>query len=183
MGKRFGILWILGLLIALVAVTAFLVSGCGGAKRRTVDVAAGEYYSEGEIAELSDGQKSEYCRDLETQRTNVQQRFEAMTADLAQTGDQITAARKRRDELERQLLSIEADIRTLDDQIEEVRALPTMWKVRPGESLSSISALPEIYNDIDKWWRLYEANKDKVPDPYFCFPDTVIVIPRDWPVD
>jgi nucleoid-associated protein YgaU len=183
MAKRINLIWIMAVLIAVATLTTMLVNSCGRAKRRTVDVATGEYHTEDEIAEMSDRQKREYCRALESQRDNVQQRFDAMTAELAETGDQITAARKQKDDLERQLLAVESDIRTLDDQIEEVRALPSTWKIRPGESLSSIAALPEIYNDIDKWWKLYEVNKDKVPDPYFCFPDTVIVIPRDWPVD
>jgi nucleoid-associated protein YgaU len=172
----------MGIFVAPI-VAAFLMCGCGGGKHRTINVAAGEYYTEDEIVQLSEGRHSEYCSDLESQRAVVQGQFEALTAEVARTSDAITAARKRQDDLERQLLAVESDLRTLDDQLEEVRALPTTWKVRPGESLSSISALPEIYNDVDKWWKLYEVNKDKVPDPYFCFPDTVIVIPRDWPVD
>lgn len=179
MGKRLGLLWIL---VFAAPLAALLAGGCGGTKHRTVDVSAGEYYAEDEIAKLPDDLKRKYCRTLDAERTRVQQRFETTTAELTETADRITAARAKRDALDRELLTLEAELRTLDDLIAEVRALPTTWKIRPGESLSSISALPEIYNDVDKWWRLYEANKDKVPDPYYTFPDTVIVIPRDWPV-
>lgn len=183
MGTKLSVLWLLVLSAGLALPAALLSSGCGGAKHRSVDVAAGEYYAEDEIEQLPDGKKKKYCQDIESERGRVQREFDAKTAEFNETGDKITATRTRKDGLERELLVVESDIRTLDDEIEEVQGLPAVWKVRPGESLSSISALPEIYNDVDKWWRIYEANKGKVPDPYFCFPDTVLVIPRDWPVD
>jgi hypothetical protein len=177
---RITLSWIIatGLVLGLL-----LSSGCGGAKHRNVDVTKGEYYSEDELSTLPDGRKGRYCRDLERERQATQQKFEATTNELEQTRELITSTRTQKEALERELLSIEAELRTLNDEVEEVKALPTTWKIRPGESLSSISALPVIYNDVDKWWKIYEANKDRVPDPYFCFPDTVIVIPRDWPVN
>lgn len=180
MKNRLSMLWIIALAVGITLPAVFLSAGCGRGKQRTVDVSAGEYYTEDELQEMTDGKRNNYCRDLEAARARTQQEFDEMTAELARTNERITAARADRDQLERQLIVVEADLRTLDDQIEEIQALPTNWKVKPGESLSSIAALPEIYNDVDKWWRLYEANKDKVPDPYFCFPDTVLVIPRDW---
>lgn len=180
MKSRISMLWILALAVGIALPAVLLNAGCGRSKQRVIDVSTGEYYTEDEIEQMSDGKRSKYCRDLEAERAAKQQEFDEMTADLARTNEQITAARADRDQLERQLIAVESDLRTLDDQLDEIKALPTTWKVRPGESLSSIAALPEIYNDVDKWWKLYEANKDKVPDPYFCFPDTVIVIPRDW---
>jgi len=65
----------------------------------------------------------------------------------------------------------------------DVEALPKLWSVRAGESLSLISGYDQIYNDIDKWEKIFEANLDKIVDPYYIFPDTVLVIPRDWPTD
>jgi nucleoid-associated protein YgaU len=183
MANKLGIVWIIALAVGLALPVMVATSGCGRGKQRTIDVAAGEYYAEDEIAELSDRKKNQYCRDLEAQRMKVQQEFDDMTADLAETNERIVAARANRDQIERDLLAVESDIRTLVDQIDEIKALPATWTIKPGESLSAISALPEIYNDVDKWWKIYEANRDKVFDPYFCFPDTVLVIPRDWPVE
>ena len=42
---------------------------------------------------------------------------------------------------------------------------------------------PRVYNDIDKWWKIFEANMHIIEDPYYIFPDTVLSIPRDWPID
>jgi len=32
-----------------------------------------------------------------------------------------------------------------------------------------------------KWPRIYRANTDKIEDPEWIYPDTVLVIPREWP--
>ena len=56
-------------------------------------------------------------------------------------------------------------------------------RIRIGESLETIAALPGVYNDAGKWWRLLEANKAIILDPYYCLADTVIFIPRDWPTN
>ena len=85
--------------------------------------------------------------------------------------------------METDVRRLEAEIRSLNDMIEEVKSLPTAWVIKEGESLTSIAMRDEIYNDIDKWERIFEANMDKIDDPYYIFPDTVLVIPRDWPTD
>lgn len=58
------------------------------------------------------------------------------------------------------------------------RELPTEYKVAPYETLETIAGYWEVYGDPAQWSRLYEANKDKVKDPYDIPPGTVIVIPR-----
>jgi nucleoid-associated protein YgaU len=168
---------------AVVLPPALLTSGCGGSKQRKVDVAAGEYYSEDEIAEFSNREKNQYCADLGTERTRAQQEFEAKTQELKELRDLIDSIRAQTKPVERDVLRLEAEIRTLNDQINEVKSLPTTWTVGPDQTLSIISGLPEIYNDIDKWWKIFEANQDKIDDPFYVFPDTVLVIPRDWPTD
>ncbi len=183
MRTRLNALTILALTAGWVLPTILWSGGCEHAKQRTVDVEAGEYYTEDELVLLPVGIKNKYCQDLESERGRAQQGLEAKSTELTQTNDQIAVARARRDGLERDLIVAEAELRTLDDQLGEVKALPTTWKIRQGEDLAVIAALPEIYNDRDKWWRILEANKYKIPDPFYCFPDTMIVIPRDWPVD
>lgn len=58
------------------------------------------------------------------------------------------------------------------------RELPTEYKTMPYETLETIAGYWEVYGDPAQWTRLYEANKDKVKDPYDIPPGTVIVIPR-----
>jgi nucleoid-associated protein YgaU len=58
------------------------------------------------------------------------------------------------------------------------RELPTQYKTMPYETLETIAGYWEVYGDPAQWSRLYEANKDKVKDPYDIPPGTIIVIPR-----
>ena len=58
------------------------------------------------------------------------------------------------------------------------RELPTEYKTMPYETLETIAGYWEVYGDPAQWTRLYEANKDKVKDPYDIPPGTVITIPR-----
>jgi nucleoid-associated protein YgaU len=58
------------------------------------------------------------------------------------------------------------------------RDLPTEHRVAPYETLETIAGYWEVYGDPAQWSRLYDANRDKVKDPYDIPPGTVIVIPR-----
>ncbi len=167
--------------VGLACAAVVLSNGCSRAKVRAVNIEAGDYYTEDELLKLPAGAKNRYCGDLEAGRARVQKEFDAKTQELKDLSTRINTTRVNKDARERELLALEAEVRTLNDQIAEVKALPRTYKVRTGESLSYISSLPQIYNDIDKWWKLYEANKDRVLDPYFLQPDSVIIIPRDWP--
>ncbi len=170
--------------IAGVAVGTLLLSiGCGGANLRRVDVRDGEYYSEDEYELLSDGQKNGYCGNLERELLLARQDFEEKTIAIQEATDETVSIRQRIIPMETDVRRLEAEIRSLNDMIEEVKSLPTAWVIKEGESLTSIAMRDEIYNDIDKWERIFEANKDKIEDPYYIFPDTVLVIPRDWPTD
>lgn len=169
---------------AVVAASAVVFSlGCEKAKVRDADVAAGDYYREDEITALGEGAAGTYCRDLEAARTRTQEEFEAKTRELARINETITATRARRDQLDRELLATEAEIRTLNELVSEVGTLPTQWRIRVGDDLKAIAALTQVYNDSLKWWKLFEANKDILLDPHYCLADTTIVIPRDWPME
>ena len=99
------------------------------------------------------------------------------------TKNAIENARSKIVPLQNEVIRLDAEIRTLDDQIDDVKSLPKQWTVKAGESLTLISMEPRVYNDIDKWWRIFEANTHIIQDPYYIFPDTVLTIPRDWPTD
>ena len=62
--------------------------------------------------------------------------------------------------------------------------LPAQYTVRPwsvsGDCYWNIAGWPWVYNDPTQWRRLYEANKDKMPDPNnpdLIHPGMVMTIP------
>jgi nucleoid-associated protein YgaU len=181
MRKQSTLLPVIVIVAALVGAACLMTSGCDRKEYRKVDVASGQYYAEDEILALPVGAQGSYCRDLETVRSETQQVFETRLKESKETSDLIASTRAEKDRLEREIVTLAAEIRTLGDQIEEAKRLPTSWRIRAGETLASISVLPAIYNDYDKWWKLFEANKDLVFDPWYSALDTVIVVPRDWP--
>lgn len=168
-------------LVAVVMMTVVVTAGCSGTKGRHVDVSAGEYYSEDEYAELSNKEKEAYCVALEKELGTLQGQVDEKQAELSATREQIEKLRNQIAPIERELLRIDSDIRTLTSQINELEALPSTWNIQSGECLWLIAGYEDIYSDPVKWPRIYRANTDKIIDPEWIYPDTVLVIPRDWP--
>ncbi|MDR2740689.1 MAG: LysM peptidoglycan-binding domain-containing protein [Treponema sp.] len=57
---------------------------------------------------------------------------------------------------------------------------PRYYVVRPGDTFNSIAADPQIYNNRNEWFAIYQANRDKLEDPdnpHLLTPGTVIEIP------
>lgn len=54
----------------------------------------------------------------------------------------------------------------------------THYEVVNGETLWTISALQEVYNDPLLWPLLYKANRDQISDPRTIYPGQVLSIPR-----
>lgn len=54
-------------------------------------------------------------------------------------------------------------------------ALPTEYTVGKDDTLQTISK--KFYNSYAKWPKIYEANKDKIPDPNRIKPGLVLTIP------
>ena len=53
------------------------------------------------------------------------------------------------------------------------------YEVKTESTLSQISALPELYGDPSMWRLIFNANKDKIPDPEKPIPaGTVLVVPE-----
>ncbi|MDH3217028.1 MAG: LysM peptidoglycan-binding domain-containing protein [Candidatus Krumholzibacteria bacterium] len=168
-------------LLALLAI--IYQSGCTSSKMRSVNVAAGEYYSEDDYDLLSASSRSRYCEQLESEMATSQEEFAGKQNELENTKNLIQSIRKQIVPIEQEVLRLESDIRSLNDRVVEVKALPKEWRIKPGDTLTLIAMKADVYNDIEKWWKIFEANQDKIDDPYYIFPDTVLVIPRDWPVD
>lgn len=58
-------------------------------------------------------------------------------------------------------------------------ALSASHTVKRGETLPSIAALPEVYDDPCLWPLLYRANRDQIKDPKRIWPGQVLRIPRN----
>jgi len=168
----------MGIMFAFVGMMA---SGCGKSSGRHVDVSAGEYFSEDEYVELSNKEKDRYNKALEGELAELQGQVEERQTELTTTRDQIESLRKQIAPIERELLRIESDLRTLSSQVAQYEALPKTWNITYGECLWIIAGYEDVYADPVKWPRIYRANTDKIDDPEWIYPDTVLVIPRDWP--
>lgn len=165
----------------MVAASVVALGGCSRTSGRHVDVTAGEYYSQEEYEQLSRKEKENYCSDLNSELTKLQGQSEARQEELQTTRKQIESLRNQIKPIEQELLRIDSDIRSLSSQIAELEALPKTWNIQSGECLWVISGYEDIYSDPVKWPRIYRANTDKIQDPEWIYPDTVLVIPRDWP--
>jgi len=170
-------------LVATVAVLAVVITGCSRTSGRQVDVTAGEYYSEEEYLELSNGEKENYTVALEQELAKLQGQVESRRTELTATRKQIESLRNQITPIERELLRVESDIRTLTSQIAELEALPQAWNIVSGECLWLIAGYEDVYSDPVKWPRIFRANMDKIEDPHWIYPDTLLVVPRNWPTE
>ncbi len=62
-----------------------------------------------------------------------------------------------------------------------VLLIPTLdqYTVGSGDCLWLIASYLSIYSDAKRWPEIYEANKDKIKDPDFIYPNQEFVIPHD----
>lgn len=168
---------------AMVAIASAAITGCSKTTGRTVDVRAGEYYSEAEWTELSNGQRSKYCADLEAERDRLKAEVDANQQELDTARKNIQTLRGEISPTEREILRLESEIRTLTSQINQYEALPKEYTVVTNDCLSIISNRDDIYADAYKWPRIYRANLDKIEDPVWIYPGMVLKIPRDLPTE
>jgi nucleoid-associated protein YgaU len=170
--------------VALVAVAAAAVAlgaGCSKTTGRSIDVSAGEYYTEAEFEKLSNEQKAAYCTALEAERERLQAQVTGNQGQLQATRKEIEGLRGQITPTEREILRLDAEIRTLTSQINQMEALPREYTVQPNDCLSIISERNDVYADAWKWPRIYRANLDKIEDPVWIYPGQVLAIPRELP--
>lgn len=55
---------------------------------------------------------------------------------------------------------------------------PNEYLVVKGDWLGKIASNPEIYNDPSQWTKIFEANKDFIPDQNMIYPYQVLTIPE-----
>jgi len=54
-----------------------------------------------------------------------------------------------------------------------------IYTVKRGDTLESIAADPNIYNDPTKWKKIFEANKDRILNPNLIYPGQKLIIPEE----
>jgi nucleoid-associated protein YgaU len=170
-------------LAAAVGAVLIASAGCSKTTGRSVDVSAGEYYTELEYEQLSNSQKEDYCAALEAERERLQADLETRQGEILATRKDIESLRGQITPVEKEILRLDAEIRTLSSQISQLEALPREYVVRVNDCLSIISNYDEIYADAYKWPRIYRANLDKIEDPVWIYPGMKLVIPRDLPTE
>lgn len=168
---------------ALVALACVAMIGCGKTTGRTVNVGAGEYYSEAEWAELSNGERSRYCADLAAERDRLKAEVDTNQTRIQATRKSIESLRGQISPTEKEILRLESEIRTLTSQINQYEALPREYTVVVNDCLSIISNRDDIYADAYKWSRIYRANLDKIEDPVWIYPGMKLAIPRQLPTE
>lgn len=62
-------------------------------------------------------------------------------------------------------------------QDESIREF-SRYVVKKGDTLEKIAARPEVYNNKNRWYAIYKANKDTIKNPDRIKPGQVLKIPR-----
>ena len=175
-----------------LAILAAVVAGCGKPVLRVADASLGDYYTAKEYRNLSDEQREEYCQELSEQRDLFREQIEGAeealdalhqtTGPLRAEVDSLTA---RAEELERRLAEARAAGGTAGSggvknsaASHEPATGSERHVVKPGESLWSISAKPDVYGEGARWNRLYRGNKNRIQNPDRIYPGQEIQIPR-----
>jgi nucleoid-associated protein YgaU len=60
---------------------------------------------------------------------------------------------------------------------------PTIYVVKKGDTLPSIAARHEIYNDSYMWPLVYKANRDQIKDPKIIYVGQDLKIPREMTIE
>ncbi|HEU5312055.1 MAG TPA: LysM peptidoglycan-binding domain-containing protein [Candidatus Eisenbacteria bacterium] len=176
---------------ALGVIVAALVggtAGCGKPVLRVADASLGDYYTKKEYESLSEEQREEYCTELANQR-------DLFLEQIASAEEALQAQRLREEPRRRELDSLRVAADQLEGRLAEARSGAEIaggdpknvgakddpanaYTVRSGDSLWRIAARGGVYGRGARWTRLYEANRDRIPDPDRIYPGQEIQIPR-----
>ncbi|MBE0478495.1 LysM peptidoglycan-binding domain-containing protein, partial [Candidatus Aerophobetes bacterium] len=132
-------------------------------------------------------------RDVDALKTDVSLAKEMAAtakaqADLARREVRELAAECRRDRelFLRKIEDILADVKIREEKIkpEKVELKVTVpykmiYTVQKGDSLWSIAARPDVYNNPDKWRKIFEANRETLITPETLYPGQKLIIPKE----
>jgi len=107
---------------------------------------------------------------------NLEVEFKAAYEEVRQTT--VEEKQKRLEELGQEVSEKSADIqKQAQEDIFEVYT--TIYVVKKGDTLPSIAARHEIYNDSYMWPLVYKANRDQIKDPKIIYVGQDLKIPRE----
>lgn len=92
------------------------------------------------------------------------------------------AALAAQEEEQRKVVVVEKPVVKPTPKPKPVITKVSEYDVREGETLWTISALPQVYNEGLLWPLLYQANRDQIKDPRQIFPGQILSIRRDMTV-
>ncbi len=143
------------------------------------DIAEGDYLTPKEYEELSKDDAIAYCQEL-AQEIDIQNDNRMLTE------ESIRETEAEANELRAGLAAAQAAIAAFEGGAPPEStappadgALPTTYRVVPGDWLSKIAQRREIYGNWREWRRIFDANRDRIRDPDLIYPDQVFTIPRD----
>jgi len=94
----------------------------------------------------------------------------------------VQAKQKRIEELSRDVTRSREEIKK-QVQADPLEVYPAIYVVKRNETLPSIAARHDIYNDSFMWPLIYKANRDQIKDPKVVYVGQDLKIPRDIGTD
>lgn len=105
------------------------------------------------------------------------------------TGAYQEALQKIAEEKQKKIEEIGAEIAIRRDEIQKssepsvLEVYLSVYVVKRGDTLPSIAARHEIYNDSFMWPLIYKANRDQIKDPKVLYTGQDLKIPREMSMD
>ena len=160
---------------ALAAVALLLAAG--SLRAQTYDLDQGHYLTAEEYAKLSKDEAVAYCQKL-AQEIDIQNDNAAATkTETADLDKEVAGLNAHLAEVKSASAQTTAEIAELESKLAEP-AKPSKHVVVEGEWLYRIAGRPEVYGDRLQWKRIWEANRDRVPNPDLLYVGIELVIPR-----
>jgi nucleoid-associated protein YgaU len=92
------------------------------------------------------------------------------------------AKQKRIEALEKEMTIKKEDTRKQGES-DSGSALPSIYTVKKGDTLPSVAARHDIYNDSFMWPLIYKANRDQIKDPKVLYGGQELKVPRDMSLE
>ncbi len=167
--------------LIFIPVILLLTAGCSKYVPRPIDITKGEYYEGEEYQKLSKKDREQYCASLASELENLKARTEQGQADLEKNREDIRQFTEELRNAEREYSRLTTHLDELNQQLQELEALPKEWVLQYGECLWTLAGYEEIYGDPLKWTRIWRGNFKMIEDPDWVLAGWTIKIPRDWP--
>ncbi|MDT8272923.1 MAG: LysM domain-containing protein [Desulfomonilia bacterium] len=150
--------------------------------RKIVDISGFEYAKKESFALL--------ITYLEMQRYYMDNDIEALKAHMEQFQAFVQKSQERTvAEKQRRLEDLGIEIAQRQEEIKKqgdsriLEAYTSIYVVKKGDTLPSIAARHEIYNESFMWPLIYKANRDQIKDPKIIYVGQDLKIPREMTME